>query len=259
LNSNVEINTNLHTAVNDWKILTSNWKLKLLTVNEHLVNDDKLETYNLVSTLSESLLGGETVVTDSGSLYYITGQAFHSKLNRRIIISGALGAVGYALTAAIGIAVENKQRMTICLTGDGSMQINVQELATIAYYSPNIKIIVINNGGYASIRNTQTVFCNGNIAATDQSNGVSMPNWKNICRAYKISYTACDSDSLLKSTLQLLFANSGPGFLECYVPPNVEMFPAVTSQKLNNGTFISSKLHEMSPLLTPEQLKNLKI
>ena len=241
-----------------WRSLTAKWKEQLPLMAEHPVQGDALETYQVVAALADSLSGGETVVSDAGSLYYVTGQAFLAKSGQRVIISGALGAMGYALPAAFGVAVENPC-MTICITGDGSMQTNVQELASVARYAPNLKIIVINNDGYASIRNTQMTFLNGHIAATNQATGVAMPAWDKLCDAYGIKHLKCVHSSTLRETLRTMLDTPGPVFLECVLPAIVLMSPAVTSKKLDNGSFVSSRLHEMSPQLPPEVLARLGI
>jgi acetolactate synthase I/II/III large subunit len=249
----------LSANVESWNRLTSRWKEKLLIIAEHPLKNDHLETYQLVNTLSNTLTGGETIVTDAGSLYYVIGQAFKTKSKQRVIVSGALGSMGYALPASLGVAVEDTEGTTICIKGDGSMQMNVQELATVARYSPNLKIIVINNGGYASIRNTQVNFCNGNYAGTDPKTGVGLPSWDGLCLAYGLTYMKCDKHSELAATFQNMLRIKGPVFVECIMPETVEMFPAVTSRKLDDGSFVSSRLHEMSPFLSDDQLGELGI
>ena len=232
---------------------------RLPVIADHPLKNDDLETYQLVNALSSALTGGETIVTDAGSLYYIVGQAFKTKVNQRIIVSGALGAMGYALPASLGISVEDKEGTTICVTGYGSMQVNVQELATVARYAPNLKIIVINNNGYASIRNTQAAFCNANYAGIDPQTGVGLPNWDGLCSAYALRYLKCDKHSALGHIFQQMIDIKGPVFVECVMPESVEMVPAVTSTKLDDGTFVSCRLHEMSPLLRSEELSELGI
>ena len=259
LNSSEGVNISLSPTLPEWINITTRWKEQLNAVSEHPVIEDRLETYQVVHALSELLKGGETIVTDAGSLYYIVGQAFRVKKDQRVVVSGALGSMGYALPASIGIAVENYEGVTICLTGDGSMQMNVQELATVAQYAPNLKIIVINNGGYASIRNTQNTFCNGNIAATDPRTGVGLPQWETLCLAYGIPYKNCSRHSELAGIVTEIISTPGPIFLECCMEELVEMYPAVTSIKNDDGTFVTSRLHEMSPLLSSQKILSLGI
>ena len=242
-----------------WRSLALKWKDELPIDDEHPLRSASIETYQLVAALSNAFVGGEVLVTDAGSLYYIVGQSFRTKAGQRVIVSGALGAMGYALPAALGIAMENTASATICLTGDGSMQTNVQELASVARYAPNLKIIVINNDGYASIRNTQMNFCNGHIAGTNQATGVGMPKWGKLCEAYGLAYLSCDRHAELSNIFRKMLDISGPVLVECSMPEIVDLHPAVSSRKLENGTFVSSRLHEMSPLLPVGELARLGI
>ena len=202
-----------------------------------------------MDTLSNLLSGDEVIVTDAGSLYYIVGQTFRVKENQRVIISGALGAMGYALPAALGACIAQPNKNIICLTGDGSMQTNVQELQTLSQYNLNCKLIVINNKGYASIRNTQASFLDGHIAASSEATGVSLPNWEKIATAYNLKYYKIVTEDLLASTFSNILSEVGPSFCEIVISENVVMMPSVTSIKLSDGSFKSNTLNEMSPIL----------
>jgi acetolactate synthase-1/2/3 large subunit len=215
----------------------------------HQKEGDSINTYHLINLLSETLKGDEIVISDAGSLYYIIGQAFKTKINQRVIISGALGAMGYALPASIGACFAEPNKNVICITGDGSMQLNVQELQTISTYNLNCKIIVINNKGYASIRNSQASFLDGHIAASSESTGVTFPNWETLASAYSIPYVKTDKYSNLDILLNKQLSIKGPVFIEIEIPETVIMIPAVTSERLPNGNFKSNKLHQMSPAL----------
>ncbi len=219
-------------------------------INEnHNFSKNFINTYTVVDTLSTLLRGDEVIITDAGSLYYIVGQTFRVKLNQRVIVSGALGAMGYALPAAIGACIAQPNKNIICLTGDGSMQTNVQELQTICQYNLNCKIFVINNKGYASIRNTQASFLDGNIAASSEATGVTLPNWEKISSAYNLKYSKIVSEDVLVSTFINILSEVGPSFCEIVISDNVVMMPSVTSIKLEDGSFRSNTLNEMTPIL----------
>ncbi|HEY0245518.1 MAG TPA: thiamine pyrophosphate-binding protein [Mucilaginibacter sp.] len=240
----------------NWLQTVNCWKTLFPIINEpHQRNKDEINTYHLVHKLSKHLSKDEVIITDAGSLYYITGQAFLTKNDQRVIVSGALGAMGYSLPAAIGAAFAAPGKDIICITGDGSMQLNVQELQTIFNYQLNCKIIIINNKGYASIRNSQVAFTGGHIAAASESTGVTFPNWEKLAQANSLPYFYEDKFSELDSLFDKILAKKGPMVVEIVVPENVTMIPAVTSVRLSNGSFKSNKLDEMSPELSPEQLK----
>ncbi len=260
LQINCDVETTFRYLMNfnvDLNHLSKEWIEKLLYIkrmysvrNEpHKIFPETINTYLLVDKISEILKGDEIIIADSGSLYYIVGQAFKTKKEQRVIISGALGAMGYALPAAVGACFAEPLKNVISLIGDGSMQVNIQELQTVSNYKLNCKIIIINNKGYASIRNTQSSFLDGHIAASSESSGVTFPNWKKIADAYDIDFLKVDSDFELIDKLNKLFDTKGPLILEVVVPDEVIMIPAVTSRKLPNGGFESNKLDDMSPLM----------
>ncbi|MBK6983946.1 MAG: thiamine pyrophosphate-binding protein [Bacteroidetes bacterium] len=260
--SQLQINTDISTCFkylnsidnvptnNSWTEKLTSWKNMFKIINEpHQKEGDSINTYHLINLLSETLKGDEIVISDAGSLYYIIGQAFKTKINQRVIISGALGAMGYALPASIGACFAEPNKNVICITGDGSMQLNVQELQTISTYNLNCKIIVINNKGYASIRNSQASFLDGHIAASSESTGVTFPKWETLASAYSIPFIKTDKYSSLEILLNKQLAIKGPVFIEIEIPETVIMIPAVTSERLPNGSFKSNKLHQMSPAL----------
>jgi acetolactate synthase-1/2/3 large subunit len=265
--SQVQIKSDVATVINylsahavkldleNWNAQLHDWKARFPIIKEpHIRENDEINTYHLMDILSDTLQSNEVLITDAGSLYYITGQAFLSKKDQRVIISGALGAMGYALPAAIGAAFAAPEKNVICITGDGSMQLNVQELQTLSYYQLNCKIIIINNNGYASIRNTQASFLDGHLAGSSDKTGVTFPNWEKLAAAYTLPYVREASYANLAETLKTELNRTGPVVIEIVVPENVTMIPAVTSVRLPNGSFKSNRLHEMVPELTAEQL-----
>jgi acetolactate synthase-1/2/3 large subunit len=245
---------------NDWINKLRSWKSTFLIINEpHERFDDEINTYHLIDLLSNELNGDEIIVTDAGSLYYITGQAFKVKKDQRIIISGALGAMGYALPAAIGASFAEPEKNIICITGDGSMQLNIQELQTLSNYNLNCKVIVINNKGYASIRNSQAAFQSGHIAASSEETGVTFPSWQKIADAYSVRYLREDKYSNVANMISNMLSIKGPVLMEIIVPEKVTMIPAVTSVLLPTGMFKSNRLHEMTPELSVEVLQKAGI
>jgi acetolactate synthase-1/2/3 large subunit len=249
-----------NTDLAQWISQLQTWKNKFSVIKEpHQSKGNEINTYHLVDILSNQLKEDDILITDAGSLYYIVGQTFRSKENTRVIVSGAMGAMGYALPAAIGACFAEPDKNVICLTGDGSMQLNVQELQTISTYKLKCKIIVLNNKGYASIRNSQGSFLDGHIAAASEDTGVRFPNWGKLSDAYSIPYQKEDKFSNLPEFLKNLLASKGPVFAEIVIPEKVNMLPCVTSVRASNGDFISNKLHEMSPPLPAESLKELKL
>ncbi len=250
----------LSPAARKWTGRCRFWKAHFRIIDEpHLEPDDEINPYRLVEELNLALTGDETVLTDSGSLYYIMGQAFRPGSGNRLIVSGAFGGMGFALPASIGAAMAAPGKKIVHLTGDGSFQMNSQELATIARYQPNILLLVVNNSGYASIRNSQVTFGDGAINGADEKSGVAFPDFGKLAEAYRLPHRRVSRRSELAVALRDGLAHTGPLILEIVTPSQVQMIPAVTSVLLPSGTFKSMRLHEMSPLLTPEQEEAGKI
>jgi acetolactate synthase-1/2/3 large subunit len=243
-----------------WLEKLSKWKKEFQVIKEsHIRQDDEINTYHFIHLLGNFLNNDDIIIADSGSLYYITGQTLLSKIDQRIIVSGALGAMGYALPASIGAAFAEPTKNIICLVGDGSMQLNIQELQTISHYNLNCKIFIINNNGYASIRNSQASFLDGHIAAASQDTGVTFPNWEKLSDAYNIEYMRENRFSNLEVLFASLSDKKGPVIVEIIIPENVSMLPAVISVKLANGMFKSNMLHEMIPEISQTKLIELGV
>lgn len=247
-------------------IPTGNWHKYCLQLKEELTikhephsrpkKDDgktSINLFDLVDVLSDITAGDETIVTDAGLSFYIVGQAFRVKSSQHVINSGGLGSMGFAVPASIGASAFNRNITTICITGDGSFQTNIQELATIHANNLNIKIFIVNNGGYASIRNTQNNYFSGHLVGSSEETGVWFPSIHKIAEAYCIPFFSVADLEDLKSILAKVLKNPGPVICEVITPANAEIIPSVSSQKLPDGTMISKPLHDMYPFL-PSQI-----
>ena len=220
----------------------------------HLRPEGKLNYYDLIEALSELTVGDETFVTDAGSAFYVVGQALRVKAGQRVIVSGALGAMGFALPAATGAAIASPDHRTICLTGDGSLQTNLHELGVLAHHNLNVALIVVDNGGYVSIRNTQNNFFGGFLVGTDPASGVTIPSLSGLAQAFGLPYRRIETLDQLESTLREVLQASGPMVCEVVTANVQEILPTVTSVKRDDGTMESKPLHEMYPFLEQSQL-----
>ena len=148
-------------ANDPWHERCQAWKRDLAVRNEpHKKFDDAINFYDLIDVLSDVSDSEDTVVSDAGSAWYLVSQAFRVKRGQRVILSGGLGTMGYAVPCATGIAAAGAKRV-LCVTGDGSLMTALHELAVHRANNYNIKLIIANNSGYASIRNTQNCYFKG--------------------------------------------------------------------------------------------------
>lgn len=232
------------------------WKENFSVYREkHKREQGKINLYDLSETLDQKADESDIVVTDAGSTFYVVGQAFRVKKGQRVINSGSLGAMGFALPAATGAAVAAPHQRVICLTGDGSLQTNIHELAVFAQYNLNVKLFVVNNDGYVCIRNTQNSFFKGHLAGTSRSSGVLIPDTQKLASAYGITYIGVSEIEDLDMAVSKALSTSGPVICEVFTPPYQEILPTVTSVRLETGEMKSKPLQEMYPFLSEDELK----
>lgn len=233
-----------------WRVACRGWKNQHSSRNEpHQFGaaDAPVNLYEFVQLLSEELLNQESVLTDAGQPHPILGQALRLKVGQRYINPGSFAEMGYALPASMGVAAAAPNKTVVAVFGDGSLQTNIHELQTLVHHQFNVKLFVINNDGYASIRNTQKSFFDGFYVGSTPSSGVTLPDAEKICLAYGLSYERCANRADLRETIRRVLARSGPVLCEVMAQVDQRILPAVPSQLLPDGTMRSKALHEMSP------------
>jgi acetolactate synthase-1/2/3 large subunit len=234
----------------DWLNYCISLKNKFQIINEpHYINKSKLNYYDLIFNLSNLLPANSTIVTDAGAAYYILGQVYNIKKGQRFITPASQGTMGYALPASNGSAAFDRNKNAVCITGDGSLMTNIHDLSVTSYNKLNVKIFLINNNGYMSIRNSQKEFFKGNNIGTDNSNGVFIVNFKEIAKVFKISYLRCNSIVNLKKIVKKVFQTKKPVIIDCVVLENQEIIPSIKSKLLNNGKLVAQPLNNMYPYL----------
>lgn len=241
-----------------WHSRCRRWKSEFSVFSEpHVRPPDGINFYDLSRVLGEVTRGDETILADAGSAFYVIGQSYRVKGDQRVIICGALGQMGYALPAATGAALADPEADAICVTGDGSLQTNIHELATIRAYNLRAKVIVVNNSGYVSIRNTQNAYFNGNLAGTDKRNGVWLPSFERIANAFEIPYLSARRLSELPEVLSGTLRTAGPVLCEVFTVEDQKIIPTVSSIRLPDGRMQSRPLEDMAPFIEPARLTDI--
>lgn len=226
------------------------WKKYLAVINEpHQHPENKINYYDLIDSLSDLCGIGETIVTDAGIAFYVVGQAFRIKRGQRVLISGALGAMGHALPTAIGAAIAAPDARIVAVTGDGSLQASIHDLAAVHHAKLNLKLFVLNSDGYTSIRNTQNNFFGGFQVGTDSRSGVWFPPLEKIAAAYDIPYIPAKERTELQTAVQRALDAKGPVICEIFTAATQEVLPMVSSMKHEDGTMESKPLHDMYPFM----------
>ena len=228
--------------------------------NEHRTKNQYVSSYYLPEVLAKNLKGSEIIVTGNGTAYTSTFQAIPIKSGIRMFCNVGCASMGYGLPAAIGAAIAANGREVICLTGDGSIQMNIQELQTVLNYKLPLKLFVYNNDGYLSIKITQSTFFNKNFVGSHPASGVILPNMVKIAKAYGFSTWKIKNNRELESKMPEILATEGPVFCEVMLDPFEVLGPKAASTKKTDGTMGSKPLEELSPFLPREELlKNMII
>lgn len=243
-----------------WVQTCRSWKERYpVCLPEYRVrDDDTISMYHFVDTLSRIMEDDAVVISDAGSAFYVTTQAINLRGAQRYLTSGAQAEMGFTLPAAIGASFARNEGSVYGITGDGSFQMNIQDLQTIVHHQLPIKLFVLNNNGYLSIRATQTKFFEGRLVGTDKSSGLSLPETKKIADAYGIAYRRLSDSATLGDDLASVLAQKGPVLCEVMCRENEPVVPTASSKKRDDGKMVSRPLEDMLPFLPrDEYLSNM--
>ena len=210
--------------------------------------------FEIIDSLSNLIPEDSLIVTGSSGLAiesFYTG--FRNKKEQRILLTSGLGAMGYGLPAFIGGCFSNKYKNKFLIESDGSLQLNIQELATLSQIKQTFKIIILNNNGYTSIRVTQDGYFKGNRVGSDYNSGLYMPNLEEICNSYGLKYVAIKKENL--SLLKDFILSPEKTLIDISLIEDEKLWPKVAAVQEENGNMTSMPLEDMNPLLDLETLK----
>ena len=218
----------------------------------------QINPYHFVDELFARLRSDDVIVTGNSTACIVPFQAGNIKFGQRLFSNSGSASMGYDLPAAIGAAVAHGNGRVICLAGDGSLQLNIQELQTIKHYNLPIKVFVLNNDGYLSIRSSQKSFFGKTVGESPLS-GVSFPNTTKIAEAYGIPTCRLDTIDFPSHLVEVL-ESPGPFICEVMLDPDQGLEPRQSSHQLPDGRIVSAPLEDMFPFLDREELlENLLI
>ena len=239
-----------------WMGRVQEWKRNYpVVVPEYWAQADYVNNYAFIEALSDEMSEGDLLVPgSSGACSEITMQAFRVKQGMRIFNSEGLGPMGFGISAAIGACVASGGTRTVSIEGDGGFQMNSQELETIFRLQLPIKLFVLNNNGYGSIRSTQRSYFNGRLVASDPSSGLTLPEASRVAGAYGIPAARISKNTELRQTIRDVLQSGGPVVCELMISPDQFTAPRVTSMQRTDGTMVSKPLEDMWPFLSPEEL-----
>lgn len=239
-----------------WFAVCKMWKQKYPTIITDFFKDKNyVHSYVFMDRLSDFLSLKDVLTTGIGQDIVSFYQAFKVKKNQRAFANKHFGGMGWCLPLAIGANIGNNRHRSICVTGDGSIQFNIQELNTIRYYELPIKIFVYNNRGYKSIRDTQNNLFAGRLVGADSTSGVLNPDFKKLADTYSFTYEKIMNNQEINRKIKKVLSIKGPVLCEVNINPNQERIPRSVTYRDAKGQLKSRPLEDLAPLLPREELE----
>lgn len=242
-----------------WLETCQRWKREYPVVEErHLAENGRTaNVYAFMKKLSDSLPENSLTAVSNGACCVVGNQAFVIKKGSRFANNSAIATMGYGLPAAIGTCIGGGRKTTVCLEGDGSIMMNLQELQTIITNKLPIKIFLINNNGYHSIRLTQTNLFKEHckIGIGPESGDLSFPEFKRIAEAFGYPYFSASSNTEAEKAINKALNTDGPTFCEIFTDTDQVWEPKSSTKRLPDGTLVSPPLEDLAPFLPREELK----
>jgi len=248
------LGTNTNKDRSAWIQRCHDWKARYpIVLPEHRA-PGLVSVYHLAEVIGQEVGPDDRVVSgSSGSAIEVFLLAYRARRGRRVFHTAGLGAMGYGIAASIGVCLGSGGRKTICVDGDGGLQLNIQELATVAHLKLPIKLFVLNNQGYASIRASQTNYFGGPNIGCSPETGVSVPDHRKVARAYGLKTAIIEDQSDLRAAVRKVLRSRGPVVCDVHVIPDEIRAPRVTSIQRPDGSFLSKPLEDLWPFLDRDE------
>ncbi|MEG2427971.1 MAG: thiamine pyrophosphate-binding protein [Clostridium sp.] len=246
-----------------WVTICQGWKRDYPVVLRRQLEggtDTEANVYAFAYEMSHRLNEGQIVVVGNGSANVVCGHGSMMKKGQRFISNSGIASMGYGLPASIGACVADRAQDTVLVTGDGSLQMNLQELQTVIGYHLPIKIFIINNSGYHSIRQTQKNFFGEPLIGIGMDSGdLTFPNLEKLAWAYGFPYVSIHNNQEIGERVEETLAIDGPVICEVFVTLDQNFEPKSSAKKLPDGTMVSPPLEDLSPFLPEEEMDRIMI
>ena len=246
----------------EWLKICEGWKKNypVIQPRQWEENGSTANVYAFIDYLSSRLPENSLTAVSNGACCVVGNQTYHIQKGSRMANNSAVASMGYGLPAAIGTCIGGGRKDTICLEGDGSIMMNLQELQTILTNKLPIKVFLINNSGYHSIRITQTNLFNKNFVGIGEESGdLSFPEFKKIAEAFGYKYLSASSNEGMKKAVDEALAIDGPVFTEIFTDTKQVWEPKSATKRLEDGTLVSPPLEDLAPFLPKEELEKIML
>jgi len=228
-------------------------KYSFENTDEYQQDGEMINPYYFIKLLTTELKKGDVLVSANATSSICIFQAGVVS-GQRVLMNSGDASMGYALPASIGARL-NSDGKVVCVEGDGSIMMNLQELQTIKHNNLGIKIFVLNNDGYISMKQTQKNFFDGRMTAAGQDSGVSTPDFVEIGKAFGLKTVRIEKSSELNAKISEVLNFDGPVFCEVLIKTDYAFTPKLSARKLADGTMVSPSLEDMFPFLDREELE----
>lgn len=235
-----------------WVKRCSDWRVKYPVALPEYKEETPVNSYYFSDRLSELSNEKDMVLVDTGTCFHVVCQTWKIKKGQRFLTTGGLSSMGY-WAAGIGACLANNKQNTIVVTGDGSLQMNIQEFATIRHNNLPIKVFIFNNNGYLLIRHTQSNFMEGRLFAEGPETGVWCPDSLKIAEAYGIKGVRINHVDEVDEKIKEVLDYEGPVICDVMTPEWQLIIPRISSDKLPDGTLVSKPYDDMFPFLPREE------
>lgn len=255
---------NINNKIKKNLVIKKNWIEKIKKLKNHL-NEDALykkdkkfvNSFRFINELSKIMNGNENIVTDMGTSFTCTMQAFKIKKNQRLFTSSGIAAMGFGLPGIIGAYFADKKKLPICISGDGGLMFNIQELQTVINYKIPLKLFIINNGGYLTMKLMQRKNFKKFVGADDNS-GLTLPKFLHVARSFGFDTFKIDKEKNLKEKIKKVLKSKKPTVCEIITPPMQELVPRVQTQMNKDGSFQPAMLDNMYPFLGIKKVNKIR-
>lgn len=249
-------------ANTEWNELCASWRRDYPVTNAAQAAEKRaINVYYFMDRLSEALPENQVIVTGNGSACVVSSQTLQIKPGQRYIYNSGAASMGYDIPAAIGACMASGGKDVICLSGDGSIQMNLQDLQTIVFHQLPIKLFVINNAGYHSMRQTEgNLFPDKTpVGIGPETGDLSFPEISRIAEAYRIPYLCAHHNEEVDKAVADALATNGPVICEIFVVTDQKFEPKSATKKLEDGTLVSPPLEDLAPFLPREELEKIMV
>lgn len=247
------LNADLKLDIKEYEEKCRHWKEIFPICNPYNPDSETIDMYYFVDSLSKVLPDNATVISDAGNSFFTVSPTVRTKRsrNQRSITSGGQAEMGYSLPASIGAAYAEPNGPVAAISGDGSVMMNIQEFETLAYNKPNVKLFIMNNNGYSSIRHLQVGAFRGRVIGCDPSCGIGFPMFGKVAEAFGLQYVKLEGSKDLPNRIEKILDMEGP--VVCEVMSDTEQqFLNVSTAKNSQNRIVTRPLEDQAPFLDRE-------